>query len=401
MKRISTLLLIVSFGLIGKAQPLDTLLQQLRLENPELRALDQSFRADQLMADQVDDWADTEFGAGLGLLPTETRLGPQRLKVSVTQMLPWPGRFDAQRNLAEAKADVNKWNAPTLALQMERRFTDAYYLLYELRKTDNLLSDQLIIIEQLRRLLLQRIAAGQARTTALLRLDLRKEEVLERRQALEVRQQIPLSVMQELLGISQPITTPDTLLVAFFPERIQVDSAYPGLVRLQQRRKVAESEIALAELHSKPTVGVGLDYFLVGQRTDADPNSNGRDIVLPRVMLKVPLGGDRYDKRQEEQRVRMSALEDRERGLVLALRQKQTAARTRYEEALLALDSYTRQQEVLRETIELEVKALSTGDTRLEEVLELYHRALDYQIKELRATVATHLALAELVSTLP
>ena len=401
MKRISSILLFLSFGLIGKAQPLDTLLDQLRRGNPELRALEQSNRADQLMAGQVDDWADTEFGAGFGLLPTETRLGPQRFKLSVTQMIPWPGSLDAKRNLAEAKAGVSRWDAPTRALQMERRFTEAYYRLYELRKTEGIVFRQLVIVEQLRGLLLQRVAAGQARTTALLRLDLREAELQEQRQLLDIRQQVPLSVMQELLGTDRPVSTPDTIVVALFPEGIQVDSSHPEIVRLEQRLRVAESEIALAEWQRKPSLGVGLDYFLVGQRTDADPRGNGRDIVLPRVMLSVPLGGDRYDKRQEEQRVRMSAIADREQGLVLALRQKQTEARTRYQEALLALDSYARQQEVLRETIELEIRALSTGETRLEDVLELYNREKDYQIKELRAIIATHLALADLVSTLP
>lgn len=401
MKCISSILLFLSFGLIGKAQPLDTLLDQLRRGNPELRALEQSNRADQLMAGQVDDWADTEFGAGFGLLPTETRLGPQRVRLSVTQMIPWPGSLDAKRNLAEAKAGVSRWDAPTRTLQMERRFTEAYYRLYELRKTEGIVFRQLVIVEQLRGMLLQRVAAGQARTTALLRLDLREAELQEQRQLLDIRQEVPLSVMQELLGADRPVSTPDTIVVALFPEGVQVDSSHPEIVRLEQRLRVAESEIALAEWQRKPSLGVGLDYFLVGQRTDADPGGNGRDIVLPRVMLSVPLGGDRYDKRQEEQRVRMSAIADREQGLVLALRQKQTEARTRYQEALLALESYARQQEVLRETIELEVRALSTGETRLEDLLELYNREIDYQIKELRAIVATHLALADLVSTLP
>ncbi len=401
MKRISTILLILVFSLTGKAQPLDSLLSQLRSENPELRALDRMHRADQLIPDQVDDWADTEFGAGFGLLPTETRLGPQRFKLSVTQMLPWPGRLDAKRNLAEAKASVSRWDAPSRALLMERRFTEAYYRLYELRKTDGIIAGQLVIVEQLRRLLLQRVAAGQARTTALLRLDLRKEELREQRQSLVVRQQVPLSVMQELLGTDRPVFTPDTLAIALFPEKVQVDSSHPEILGLEQQLRVAESEIAVAELQRKPSLGVGLDYFLVGARNDADPAGNGRDIVLPRVMLSVPLGGDRYDNRQEEQRVRMAAIADRERGFVLALRQKQTEARARYEEALLALESYARQQTVLSETIELEIRALSTGETRLEEVLDLYNREIEYQIKELRAIVTTHLALADLVSTLP
>jgi len=401
MKRISAILFMLSLGVLGGAQPLDSLLDMLRAGNPELRALDQSYRADELVADQVDDWADTEFGAGFGLLPTETRLGPQRFKLSVTQMLPWPGRLDAKRNLAEAKASVSQWDAPSRTLQLERRFTEAYYRLYELRKTDGIIAGQLVIVEQVRRLLLQRVAAGQARTTDLLRLDLREEELREQRQSLVVLQQIPLSVMQELLGTDRPVFTPDTLLVALFPEGVQMDSTHPEILRLEQQLRVAESEIAVAELQRKPSLGVGLDYFLVGARNDAAPAGNGRDIVLPRVMLSVPLGGDRYDKRQEEQRVRMAAIADRERGFVLALRQKQTEARARYEEALLALDSYARQQAVLSETIELEIRALSIGETRLEDVLELYNREIDFQIKELRAIVATHLALADLMSTLP
>lgn len=401
MKRFSTLLLFLSFALLANTQPLDTLLDHLRSENPELRALDRMYRADQLVPPQVDDWADTEFGVGFGLLPTETRLGPQQVRLSVTQMLPWPGRLDAKRNLAEAKAGVSQWDAPTRTLQMERRFTEAYYRLYELRKTDGIISRQLAIIDQLRRLLLQRVAAGQARTTALLRLDLREEELQEQRQLLGLRQQIPLSIMQELLGTDRPVSTPDTLVVAFFPEGVEVDSSHPEIVRLDQQLRVAESEIAIAGLQSKPSLGVGLDYFLVGKRSDAVPSGNGRDIVLPRVMLSVPLGGDRYEKRQQEQRVRMGAIADREEALILALRQKQTEARARYQEALLALNSYARQQEVLRETIELEIRALSTGETRLDDVLDLYNREIDYQIKELRAIVATHLALADLVSTLP
>ena len=376
------------------SQPLDSLQRELARNNPELAALEKLRLAGTLVADQVDDWPDTEFGAGLGLLPTETRLGPQRLKLSTTQMLPWPGLLDARREQALSRAEVTRLKRADQQISLQQLLAEAYYQLYEYRQTDGLLAQQIEILDQLRGLLLERVAAGQGRTTGLLRLDLRRQQLEQQRAIVANRQDIPLATIQQLLAASRPITTPDTLVVAMIAATDSIAESFPGLQQLRQEQAAARATIRLTERESMPRIGVGLDYFFVGQREVADLNNNGRDIILPRVMVTVPLGGDRYAARTAEQEMRIAALDDQYTSRQLALRQKRTQALTRYREALIQLDLYAQQRQLLRATIDLEIRALSTGETKLEDILELYQQDLEYQLQTLRAVVATHLAKA-------
>ena len=382
--------------LVGSAQgqPLDTLLSTMVRNNPDLAALEKSRLAGMLIGDQVDDWPDTEFGAGLGLLPTETRLGPQRLKLSATQMLPWPGLIAARREQALSRAEVTRWQRADQQKSLEQLLAEAYYQLYEYRQTDAVLARQLQVLSQLRPILLQRVAAGQARTTALLRLDLREQQLEQQRAVVANRQDIPLSVLHKLLADISSVQTPDTLAVAVLMPVDTIAATFPALQQVRQEQAVARSAIQLAKREAMPRIGVGLDYFMVGQREVADLPRNGRDIVVPRVMVTVPLGGNRYDARIAEQEVRMAALADQYKSKRLALRQKRTQAIARYREALLQLDLYAQQRQLLSETIDLEIRALSTGEARLEDILELYQQDLEYQLQTLRAVVATHLAKA-------
>lgn len=394
MRTIYSLLIIWSMGSTAQSQPLDTLRATMIRNNPDLAVLEKTRLAETLIGDQVDDWADTEFGAGVGVFPTETRLGPQRLKLSVTQMLPWPGLLDARRDLALSRAEVTRLKRANQQLGLEQLLAEAYYQLYEYRQTDGVLSRQLEVLAQLRSILLQRVAAGQARTTALLRLDLRKQQLEQQRAILSNRQDIPRSVLHKLLADGRPIQTPDTLTTAILMPLDTIAETFPGLQQVRQQQAVARAAMQLAEREAMPRIGVGLDYFMVGQRDVADLPRNGRDIAVPRVMVTVPLAGNRYDARIAEQEVRTAALNDQYESRRLALRQKRTQALTRYREARLQLELYQQQQQLLKETIDLEIRALSTGDARLEDILELYQQDLDYQLQKLRATVATHLAKA-------
>ena len=42
-----------------------------------------------------------------------------------------------------------------------------------------------------------------------------------------------------------------------------------------------------------------------------DPEGNGRDAILPRVMLRIPLGGYKYRAVREEEALRIQAIASR------------------------------------------------------------------------------------------
>ena len=70
------------------AQPLSTLTDSLLLHNPQLQSLEYTAQAFAKTSEAARQLPDLELGAGVGVLPVETRLGPQRLRVGATQMLP-------------------------------------------------------------------------------------------------------------------------------------------------------------------------------------------------------------------------------------------------------------------------------------------------------------------------
>ncbi len=54
-----------------------------------------------------------------------------------------------------------------------------------------------------------------------------------------------------------------------------------------------------------------MEYVVTGPRTDMEPERNGRDAILPRVMLRIPLGGGRYRAVREEEAIRTRAIASR------------------------------------------------------------------------------------------
>jgi len=90
----------------AKSQPLDTLLALLPKNNPELQALNLEYQAALQIAPQVSQLPDPELKLGWFPLPPETRLGPQRMWWIFNQMLPWPGKLEAQKQLAKKISEV-------------------------------------------------------------------------------------------------------------------------------------------------------------------------------------------------------------------------------------------------------------------------------------------------------
>ena len=72
--------------------------------NPGLKAKFNEYMAALEVAPQVSALPDPQFAFSYFIQPIETRVGPQKVKISVSQMFPWLGRLQANEDAATQKA---------------------------------------------------------------------------------------------------------------------------------------------------------------------------------------------------------------------------------------------------------------------------------------------------------
>ncbi len=167
-----------------------------------------------------------------------------------------------------------------------------------------------------------------------------------------------------------------------------------NLYALQQ--EVARQSIALNNLHSKPSLGVGADYIYVRKRSDAEPASNGRDIVQLRGSIKIPLNKDQYDAKEREEQLRIALLEDKKINSSKQFLAVIEQAYTNYETARLNVELYQEQIKITKGAIQILESDYSASGKRFDELLTLHQALINYEEQILKAIVQSHLAKAKI-----
>ena len=97
--------------------------------------------------------------------------------------------------------------------------------------------------------------------------------------------------------INQPVE--DTISILDEPDSVyltldydllkeKISNHHPLILSLQHMEEVSKSKQGLIQNQQRPNISLGLDYSLVNQRTDANPQFNGRDILIPKIMISIP-----------------------------------------------------------------------------------------------------------------
>lgn len=395
-------LLCVLFPSFLSAQPLDTIIAHTLQNNFEIRALEQEYQAALQRAPQVSQLPDPEVGLGIFALPVETRLGPQWVRLSATQMFPWKGKLKVQEEvvLAMAKADFERINAQRLNLKYKASL--AYFQLYELDATQDILRRNLRFFSALEELALSRVENGKGSLADVLRVQSKSLELKKELERLDNQKAKPLAEINQLMGRPAGaivlVTAP--LGPAQLPYRQDsllavIRENHPALSALQWEQEAARRRINLNELEGKPDFGVGLDYIFVGQRNDANPSGNGRDILSPRLMVQAPLYRKKYDAREREEELKIAAMHNRQESWLLQFAAAIEKAYADHRDAIIQLELYDEQEGIINSTIEILQASYSTDGARFDELLQLQNELVNYDKMRLKAIVKTHLAKAE------
>lgn len=394
------LLMVLASSLLPlQAQQLPALMKQLEEENPSLRVKELQADEAREAIQETKGLSKTEFGAGYGLSPVETRTGPQQLRLTVRQMLPWFGSRSAKATVAEAKAEVADLGARIQRLQLIRELGMAYYELYGLHARTAILDENLALVRDYEELAFTAVENASASAVDVIRLQLRISELKERLQILKIQVNAQKARLNLLVGRSEdtPIEVPDTL---YLPEIHDIEISqlleHPELELLEQQLRAVKAAGLVNEKDASPNLGVGLDYVLVGERSDANPADNGKDIVMPMVSVGIPLFSSQYKSRAKQIKLQVENTEARQEEALNNLRDRYELAR---KEALSASHSYnTRQENIaqLKDALQILLVQYEGSQADFTQVLDLQEQLLKYQVQAIDAATTLLQAQAKL-----
>jgi len=396
-----TILLALLTGFQSFGQRLDDYLKIAAENNPGLKGSYKEFEAALQKAAQIRSLADPTISFGYFISPVETRVGPQRARISLSQMFPWFGTLKYYGTGSEAMAEA-KFQAFTDAKnRLYFKVVSAYYPLYELEKFVAIEKENIEILENYKVLATSQFSNGGGAMVDVLRVDIMLKDAQTNLSILE-KQKTPFQTrFNKLLnrGENESIEIIEELEATSIPEEYRRDSLLennPILQEFDYKILASQSNEKTAASQSKPKIGVGVDYVIIGKREDMVVDDNGKNALMPMVSMSLPIFSGKYKAAQKEAQLMQESYkfqkEDFENELLIIYDQLDFQVSKQKE--LISL--YEEQIKQTQQSLELLYSAYSNSGKSFEDVLQMQQQLLKYQKLKVSAETALKITIAEI-----
>ncbi|MCB0536695.1 MAG: TolC family protein [Bacteroidetes bacterium] len=400
IKLILSLLCFMMLSFVLKSQTLDSLLIKAYNNNPELKALQLQYEAALKKAPQVKQLPDPTVGVGVPALRPETRLGAQVLSISASQMFPWFGTLKAKEDVVLTMAKSKYEQVAAERLNIDYQIKTAYFNLYLLQKQQGVIYKDIRIFETLEKVALAKVESGKSLASDVLTVRIKLEELNNKIQILEEQKQYFTAAINE--AVNNPASTIillDTTTVSFadlhydleqFKQNIQDN--HPLINQLDWNIEASNKELALNAKDRMPSIGLGLDYSMVAKRTDANPQYNGRDILIPKVVVAIPLYQKKYTAKTEGEKLKQEAYNLQKESVTNKMISNIQSYKSEYESAKLMYNLSNKQIEISNSAYDILLAEYSSSGKRFDELMKLQDNINSYEIEILKAIVQSHLS---------
>ncbi len=383
----------------GRSQSIDYFLDKAHQQNPTLKAAVLAYEAALEKAPQVGQLPQPTVGIGVPLLAPETRLGAQVLTLSAQQLFPWFGAQKVKKEVVLHQAKIKYENIAITRLNMDFKVQMAYYKFYHIEKKQDILAKNHTLFIALEQVALAQLESGKAIASDALRIQLQREALAQEIEALKREREAAQAKLNALINEPQntPIQIDSTTLQPAKPpldwdslaEKIKT---HPALNQFDWQTQSSQAALRLNALDGKPSLGIGIDYSIVEPRTDAQPQNNGRDILMPKLKFSVPLYRKKIKAKKQEEELnqqRYALQKEEETNQILS---NLKSFKAEYDAALLRYDLYQKQLKLAHSSHQILLAAYSSEGKHFEELLALQKSLNDIELKQLNAIVDTHLA---------
>lgn len=403
---VKIILLILIGSRLGYSQTLDDYFKVAAENNPGLQAQYKAFEVALEKIPQVSTLPDPTFSFGFFIAPVETRVGPQQARFSLSQMFPWFGTLKAQGDAAALMAEAKYQSFMDMRNKLYYKVAAAYYPLYELNEWKEIEQENIEILESFKAIASSKFENSAGTMVDVLRVDIMLKEAITNLGILSNKEKPLLTTFNKLLnrGENERVQILDSLTIENLPDHFRKDSLLarnPALHELDLKIKASEASESVAYKQGLPKFGIGLDYVLVGERTDltanmAAPQDNGKNALMPMVTMSIPLFRSKYRAAvKEAQLIQESyALQKQDYANTLNSGYEMVWFQIQQQSDLIAL--YEQQTLESNQALNLLFSAYGNSGKDFEEVLRMQQQLLKYEKMKATAQVQYYVALAQL-----
>lgn len=401
VRRIKFWLILLFLPLVSIGQTLNEYLTIAGENNLGLKANYIAFESALQRIPQAKALPDPSLSFGYFISPVETRVGPQRARISLSQMFPWFGTTAAREDAASYAAEVKFEEFLDSKNSLYKEVKQTWYSLYEVNRLLVLEKKNKELLLRLKGIALKKFENGSGSLSDVIRAEL----IIENSETdieILLEEKRPLSIQfNHLLNRDDTIniSIPDSMEIEKLEMAFQKDSLLSNNPLLQAQalniKSKEASKIAVRKM-LWPKFGLGLDYAIVGERKDIVLEDNGKDILMPMLTVRLPIFRKKYKSAISEVNLQLESLAYSKADLENRLLSNYERALFQMEKAI-KLKNNSRNQILKTEQLKrLLLREYKNSNEDFTEVLKNQQLSLKYQKEELKAVKNYYLALAQL-----
>jgi outer membrane protein TolC len=277
------------------------------LNNAELKAKFEQWKAALEQIPQAGALSDPKFTYGYFIEEVETRVGPQQQKFGIMQVFPWFGKIQARTDVAAAKAQAAKQRYETTKLKLFRQVKEAFYEFTYLATAIDIAKQNLELLQHFEEVARTKYLTATAIHPDIIRVQVELAKLEDILKSLKQLREPTVAKLNSVLN--RPI---DAELA--WPEKsqspdVQLDRkliiqalkrANPELAELSWEIQAAKSSVKLAKKKFYPDIGVGIDWIQTDGAVSPGVKGSGDDPVILMFSMNIPLWQNSYKAAEQQ-----------------------------------------------------------------------------------------------------
>jgi outer membrane protein TolC len=170
----------------------------------------------------------------------------------------------------------------------------------------------------------------------------------------------------------------------------------PMLGMLEFETQSLEARKKMVTRMGYPMLGLGLNYSIINKTPFpmGEPSMNGKDMIMPMVVLTLPIYRKKYTAMQKEAELMKEASSENYQATANSLQAEYYQAVLMYQDAQRRVKLYEKQYLLASKSLDLMLKNFSTSSSSLTDVLRIRQQTLDYEFRQVEAVADLNTGIA-------